>query len=128
GGGEGPRPALERIDAGAPLRASCERGPAGGSHPSRPDQAPDMRDVDPAPDALLSARGEADAEADVIHPAPDPIDPTEAKRLIESLGVGDSLVRGVRLEAAQEQLGLGSVVLLQPGPEGSRRGKRTQGP
>lgn len=43
-----------------------------------------------------------------------PVDPPETERLVDSVRVGDALVRGVDLVERDDELGLLVVVLLEP--------------
>src|SRR5262249_28754085 len=85
-----------------------------GPHPARGLERLRAPDVDRAPDALRPARREPDREAVVVEAAADPIDPAEAERLVQRVGVGHAAIAGVDLEDAdQQRLGV-PVILFEP--------------
>src|SRR6185437_13181605 len=78
--------------------------------------------VDPRPRAARAARGEALQEALVVETLAAPVDPAEADRVLEHLGVAHALDAGRGLGDRDPDTGCARVVLLEPhAPLGGRR-------
>jgi hypothetical protein len=93
--------------------------PACPSACARSDQGFHALDVDATPDAPRLARREADTEAHIVQAPPNAVDPAEAERLIEGLGIPHAPIGRMDLEEANDQFGAVGVVLLEPLTKGA---------
>src|SRR5919106_762302 len=109
------------IRPGALLVAPLERPLTGRVHPAFGDQLSGARDVYGAPVALRRSRREPVHVSLLVDAVPDPVDPSEAQRLIQGLAEGDALLPRALLVEADRDLALASVVPLEP-PAEVRRG------
>src|SRR6185436_19876331 len=114
------RPVFIGVDGGLLLVALLVCAQPGRLHASELDQFRRPLDVDPAPDAALPPRREADGVALVVDALPHAVDPPETQRLVHRLRPRDRRLPRAPFPEPDQQFRLACVVLCEPPAERGR--------